>query len=203
MNVIYYKNNMQTLFVWISKVLVFTCLLTAPALAKTPSSRDTNQLNLLKDRQLLIKAKEELQQLPALTGQPILVYRKIDFFDGVRPRIELAIQKPNTNNELIFYTFANGQWTWAEYQHENEALSANLLMDLEKVDFVKVVELAQQWQEKAQSLEAVLSEPYYIAWVCMSKKCFWHTATIESIGKQYYLSFQSDGSIWEFKQLNE
>lgn len=198
---------MQTFFVWISKALLFTCLLTVAALAKTASPHHLNQINLLKDKQLLITAKEQLQQLPALKGQRILVYQKVDFFNGVRPRIELAIQKPNTNHELVFYTFTNGQWTSAEYPNENETLSANLLIDLEKIDFVKIAELAQQWQEKAQSVEAVLTEPYYIAWVCLPKqkvpKCFWHTATIESIGKQYYLSFQADGSIWEFKQLNK
>ena len=32
-------------------------------------------------------------------------------------------------------------------------------------------------------------------------KNFWHTATLEAVGKQYYLSCYVDGRVWEFKRL--
>lgn len=163
------------------------------------------QPNLLENHAELTRAKQLLQARPEFSGSSIHVFEKIHFFDGVRPRIELAVQNPAIASQLTFYTYENGVWTPSEAEDISHIKNLNKhLVNLDEVDFLYVPMIAKLWRNQAQNTQAVINEPYYIAWVYLPKqqKRFWHTATIEAIGAQYYLSAHENGQIWEFKQLN-
>lgn len=161
--------------------------------------------NLLDNAELLQKAKTDLQSLPEFQGKTLLIYNKVDFFNGTRPRIEVSLENPALPNTLVFYTFEHGKWTKGEA--EDVAHIKNLprhFVPLAEVDFAQVPQIAQIWREKAKQVNAVEQEPYHVAfiWLPARNKRFWHTATLETKGKQFYLSTHLDGSIWEFNGLS-
>lgn len=162
------------------------------------------RVNLLLDTELLHQAQIALAKRPEFSGSHVQVFQKINFFDGVRPRIELAAQNPALPETLTFYTYENGKWTPSEAEDISHIknLKANLFA-LESIDFRQASQFARTWQAKAQSVQAAIDDPYYVAFVFLPKqqKRFWHTATLEATGKQFYLSFHEDGSVWEFKDL--
>ena len=156
---------------------------------------------VLRDKAVLRQAQKQLAQLQ---DKPIYVFEKIHFFDGTRPRIELAIQDFRQPEKLVFYTFEQGKWTPSEAEdiRHIQDLSSHLFA-LNEVDFAQAADIAQIWQNKAHEVNAVETTPYYVSFVHLPKqnKNFWHTATLEAVGKQYYLSCYADGRVWEFKRL--
>lgn len=161
--------------------------------------------NLLDDAELLQKAKTDLQSLPEFHGKPLRVYNKVDFFNGTRPRIEVSLENPNMPNALVFYTFERGKWTQGEA--EDVSHIKNLprhFVPLADVDFAQVPQIANIWRKKAAEVQAVEREPYHVAfiWLPARNKRFWHTATLEAVKKQFYLSVNLDGTVWEFNGLS-
>jgi len=67
----------------------------------------------------------------------------------------------------------------------------------------EAADIAQAWQQKAQSVNAVETQAYHVAliWLPKQQKLMWHTAQIDADGARYYLSFHADGSVWEFKKF--
>lgn len=157
---------------------------------------------VLRDKAVLKQAQQSLHQLPNLRDKTILVYDKIHFFDGTRPRIELSIQDPNNPEQLLFYTYENGTWSVSIVEETIKNLNQKVI-NLDQIDFSQAADIAKTWAHKAQEVQAVETTPYYVAWVYLPKqsKIFWHTPTLEAVGKQYYLSCHQNGEIWEFKRI--
>ena len=159
---------------------------------------------VLRDKTVLQSAQNSLMQEPDLQGQSIEVFQKIDFFDGDRPRIELAVRNPKQPESLIFFTYEQGKWTRSEAEDISHIkdLSRHLFA-LNEVNFAQAADIAAVWQQKADEVNAVVREPYHVmlVWLPKPRKLFWHTATLEAVGKQFYLSCHHDGSVWEWKQL--
>lgn len=188
--------------------------LVAPVAASTPnmvaaSAPETPpQLpakNLLQDVDLLQNAKTDLQNLPEFQGKKLRVYTKIDFFNGTRPRIELQLENPNMPNTLVFYTFEHGKWKQGEADDVSHIKNlSRQFTPLDDIDFTQVAYVADVWQQKAKQVQAVEQTPYHVmfVWLPAKNKRFWHTPTLEAKGKQFYLSINLDGSIWEFKGLS-
>lgn len=205
----------KTFFTILLAIALAAC---SPTEAATEQSAETEQtvsvpqtavqpkprVNLLLDTNLLHQAQVALAKRPEFSGSHVQVFQKINFFDGIRPRIELAAQNPALPETLTFYTFENGEWTPSEAEDISHIknLKANLFA-LDNIDFRQANLFARAWQDKARSVQAVIDEPYYVAFVFLPKqqKRFWHTATLEATGKQFYLSFHENGSVWEFKNL--
>ncbi|ULJ63071.1 hypothetical protein MIS46_03180 [Wielerella bovis] len=159
---------------------------------------------VLRDKSVLQAAQQSLLMQPELADNPVYVFEKINFFDGDRPRIELAVLNPKQPEHLIFFTFEQNKWTTspAEDVSHIKNLSRHLFA-LSDVEFAQAADIATTWAQKAREVNAPIDEPYYVAYVFLpkSKKQFWHTATIETVGKQFYLSCHQDGRVWEWKQL--
>lgn len=164
--------------------------------------------NLLEDRDALLKAKQQLQSLPQFAGKEIQVFGNIDFFDGVRPRIELSVQSPQQPDDIWQLSYRHGKWS-APVKDEEEELNAQqitrYLTPLAEIHFEDVPTIAQMWKNKAIEVKAVWQEPYHVAfiWLPKLKKRFWHTAELDAVGAQYYLSVNTDGSIWEWKKIRD
>lgn len=179
----------------------------APISTSTP--KITQKINLLDDVTTLADAQQKLLNLPRFQGKTIYVYNKIDFFDGVRPRIELSVQNPNPeqNQELIFLAFDIEKKQWVEGEAEDVRHIKNLsrhFVSIQEIDFQQVKSIADIWRSKANEIQAAWREPYHVAfiWLPARNKRFWHTATLENMrGGQYYLSVNMDGSIWEWNHL--
>ncbi|WP_038333937.1 hypothetical protein [Kingella kingae] len=160
--------------------------------------------SILRDSQRLQHAQTSLAALPEFNNQPIEVFQKIDFFDGTRPRIELAIRSHQSPNQLVFYTFEHDKWTASPVEHGNLNPQDNAkMLRLSDVSFVQAALVAQIWQDKAREIKAVEQKPYYVSlvWLPKQNKRFWHTATLETVGAQYYLSCHENGEVWEWKRL--
>ncbi|WP_107928832.1 hypothetical protein [Neisseria animaloris] len=205
----------------LSRLAVLSVLLTALALngygyngrafaaapvAAAPQSEVFYQGNLLENAAALQAAEDALKNLPLLQGKAVNVYESVDFFDGVRPRIEVDIQDPNQPEKIDHYIYERSRWTLTQTMRIPAAeriTRYQYLTPLAKVRFTDVVPVARNWSAKAKTIDAVITEPYYISFVLLGKqkKRFWHTATIEAVGAQYYLSFHEDGKVWEFKKL--
>ncbi len=160
--------------------------------------------NVLEDENWLLHAGKSLGKRPEFAGKEVYVFEKIHFFNGVRPRIELAVLLPHNADRVQFYLYENGKWRDNGWE---QAVSGSLkghTFALSKVDFRQVSDIAAKWRNKAKQLNAVETEPYYVAYVFLPKrkKYFWHTATLEAFGAQYYLSFHENGSVWEDKRLS-
>lgn len=173
------------------------------ATVKAPE-RPAPPAKVLTDPQTLQQAQQSLAARAEFQGKPIRVFEKINFFDGLSPRIELAVQNPQAPDSLVFYTYADGRWQVSEA--EDISHLKNLprhLFDLNLVRFADAALYAQSWQQHAAQVNAVWREPYHVAFVYLPKqnKRFWHTATLEAHGAQYYLSFHENGSVWEFKRI--
>lgn len=68
--------------------------------------------NLLEDREALSLAKTRLQAMPQFGGKPVQVFGNIDFFDGVRPRIELSVQSPDKADDIWILRYEHEQWLY-------------------------------------------------------------------------------------------
>lgn len=179
---------------------------TADSTASAPVITPKPKRNLLEDREALSLAKTRLQAMPQFGGQPVQVFGNIDFFDGVRPRIELAVQSPDKADDIWLLRYENGQWSPPTLDEEEELDQHKIaphLTPLSDIHFEDVVYAAQIWRIKAKEVNAVWEEPYHVAFIWMPKlkRRFWHTAEIEAVGAQYYLSVNLDGTIWEWKKL--
>lgn len=162
------------------------------------------QGNFLENAEALQAAETALKNLPQFRGKDLMFFENIDFFSGVRPRIELDIQDPNRPGKIDHYLYEHGKWRYTDTMRITPEVNipANLT-PLATVRFVDAATIAAKWAEKARSVNAVITEPYYVSFVLLEKqqKRFWHTATLEAVGKQYYLSFHLNGTVWEFKKL--
>lgn len=160
---------------------------------------------ILRDKQALRRAQQALSQLPELQGAPIQIYEQINFFDGTRPRIEIDLQDPKQPENILYYTYENGKWTPTPIGEDPQPNKnyARHLVPLAQTDFVQAADIAQAWQQKAQSVNAVETQAYHVAlvWLPKQQKLMWHTAQIDADDARYYLSFHADGSVWEFKKF--
>lgn len=175
----------------------------AAATVKAPV-RPAPPAKILSDADTLQQAQQSLTARAEFQGKPIRVFEKINFFDGVSPRIELAVQNPKAPDSLVFYTYAQGRWEVSEAEDISHVKNLpRHLFELNSIRFADAARYAQSWQQHAARVSAVWREPYYVAFVYLPKhnKRFWHTATLEAEGAQYYLSFHEDGRVWEFKPL--
>lgn len=180
---------------------------TPPIQAASLPAEPVSQRNLLEDREALALAKSRLQALPSFAEKPVQVFGNVDFFDGIQPRIELSVQNPNQPNEIWFMRYQHGKWSEpiVEDVSDDTPISqiSRHLTPLSEIHFVDVPVIAQHWRQKAKEVNAVWQEPYYVSfiWLPKLKKRFWHSAQIEAVGAQYYLSVNLDGNIWEWKKL--
>ena len=161
---------------------------------------------ILRDKQALSAAQQALTQLPELQGAPIQIYEQINFFDGTRPRIEIDLQDPKQPENILYYTYENGKWSPTPISEAPKPSGKNFarhLVPLAKIDFAQAADIAQAWQQKAQSVNAVETQAYHVAliWLPKQQKLMWHTAQIDTNSARYYLSFHADGSVWEFKEF--
>lgn len=162
--------------------------------------------NLLLDASVLQAARQALAARSEFRGKTVYVFDNINFFDGVRPRIELLLQDPADGSRLLFYRYENGVWH-GRPDDAPEELVKNMerhLTPLNDIRFEDVPRVARQWQAQAQSVGAVWQQPYHVAFIFLQgkqPKRFWHTPEIEANGAQYYLSMNLDGTVWEFKRL--
>ena len=161
---------------------------------------------ILRDKQALSAAQQALTQLPELQGAPIQIYEQINFFDGTRPRIEIDLQDPKQPENILYYTYENGKWSLTPISEAPKPSGKNFarhLVPLAQIDFAQAADIAQAWQQKAQSVNAVETQAYHVAliWLPKQQKLMWHTAQIDTNGARYYLSFHADGSVWEFKEF--
>ena len=182
------------------------------ASASTPVVREPAQQQpetpqwILRDKTALRAAQQALTQLPELQGAPIQIYEQINFFDGTRPRIEIDLQDPKQPENILYYTYENGKWSPTPISEAPKPSGKNFarhLVPLTKIDFAQAADIAQAWQQKAQSVNAVETQAYHVAliWLPKQQKLMWHTAQIDTNGARYYLSFHADGSVWEFKEF--
>ncbi|QMT44469.1 hypothetical protein [Neisseria dentiae] len=176
-----------------------------PAAAASAETVASYRGNLLEDAAALQAAQDALKNLPPFRGKAVNVFDNIDFFDGVRPRIEADIQNPDRPEKIDHYVYDQGRWRYTDtLRIPPEGLDIpKKLTPLSRVRFADAAAVAAAWSQKARSMNAVVTEPYFVSYVLLDKerKRFWHTATIEAVGEQYYLSFHADGSVWEFKKL--
>ena len=160
---------------------------------------------ILRNKAALRAAQQALTQLPELQGAPIQIYEQINFFDGTRPRIEIDLQDPKQPENILYYTYENGKWTPTPVGTDPEPNKnpAGHLVPLAQTDLAQAADIAQAWQQKAQSVNAVETQAYHVAlvWLPKQQKLMWHTAQIDADGARYYLSFHADGSVWEFKKF--
>ncbi len=170
--------------------------------AKAACTRIEN--NLLLDKERLRDAQQQLLGRPELAQRPLYVLDKVDFFDGTHPRIELIVaHRSGKDVPLNIYTFENGTWHAEPIEQDySDNYIAKHQMQLDDTDWAQVADVARVWQEKAREVKAVETEPYYISlvWLPPQRKRFWHTATLEAVGKQYYLSLHENGTVWEWKR---
>lgn len=164
--------------------------------------------NLLLDRETLLAAQNGLQNMPAFAGKAVQVFGNIDFYDGVRPRIELAVQSPDNPDDIWLLTFEHGKWSKPTLDEEEELKAAQIakfLTPLADIHFEDVIHAANTWRTKAAEVRAVWQEPYHVGFIWMPKlkKRFWHTSEIDAVGAQYYLSLNLDGTIWEWKRIRD
>ena len=177
---------------------------TPVVLEQTQTQPETPQW-ILRDKAVLRAAQQALTQLPELQGTPIQIYEQINFFDGTRPRIEIDLQDPKQPENVLYYTYENGKWapTPVGTDPTPNKNYARHLVPLAQTDFAQAADIAQAWQQKAQSVNAVETQAYHVAliWLPKQQKLMWHTAQIDADGARYYLSFHADGSVWEFKKF--
>ena len=177
---------------------------TPVVLEQTQTQPETPQW-ILRDKAVLRAAQQALTQLPELQDAPIQIYEQINFFDGTRPRIEIDLQDPKQPENVLYYTYENGKWTPTPVGTDPEPNKnpAGHLVPLAQTDFAQAADIAQAWQQKAQSVNAVETQAYHVAlvWLPKQQKLMWHTAQIDADGARYYLSFHADGSVWEFKKF--
>lgn len=179
---------------------------TASETAAASSAPVAPKKNLLEDRDTLIAAQTHLQALPHFAGKPVQIFGNIDFYDGVQPRIELSVQSPINPDDIWLLKYEHGKWSSPMVDEEEELNAAQIaphLTPLSDIHFEDAIHAAQLWRTKAAEVNAVWQEPYHVAFIWMPKlkKRFWHTAEIDAVGAQYYLSLNLDGSIWEWKKL--
>ena len=177
---------------------------TPVVLEQTQTQPETPQW-ILRNKAVLRAAQQALTQLPELQGAPIQIYEQINFFDGTRPRIEIDLQDPKQPENVLYYTYENGKWmpTPVGTDPTPNKNYARHLVPLAQTDFAQAADIAQAWQQKAQSVNAVETQAYHVAlvWLPKQQKLMWHTAQIDADGARYYLSFHADGSVWEFKKF--
>ncbi len=157
--------------------------------------------NLLEDASTLQKAKDALKALPQFEGKELKVFQDIYFYDD--GRIKLSLQDPNKPENIDHYEYDEGQWKEpVPVQISGGGNLEDNLFPLNEVKFETAVMVYKSWNEKAQEVEGhnePLTSVRYALWVPNQTK-EWKTGHIRGTRASYKISFNSDGTVKDFKK---
>ena len=146
----------------------------------------------------LMKAENELRKLPQYLGKEIFIYSNINFYnDG---RITVMLQHPQNPKYVDNYEYNAGKWSVPKPKQlsvRDDVKSE--LVSLNKVPFLNVAKVTHICNEKASHIEgAKASDHTYIA--VFNNQIEWYPMNINGTRERYYIQFNPDGTLKEFKQ---
>lgn len=152
----------------------------------------------LTDAGQLMKAENELRKLPQYLGKEIFIYSNINFYnDG---RITVMLQHPENPKYVDSYEYNAGKWSAPKPKQlsvKDEVKSK--LVSLNSIPFSNVAKVTGIYNEKASHIEgAKPGDHTYIA--IFRNRIDWYPMNINGTRERYYIQFNADGTLKEFKQ---
>lgn len=146
----------------------------------------------------LTKAENELRKLPQYLGKEIFIYTNINFYDD--GLITVLLQHPQNPKYVDRYEYNAGKWSAPvpKQLSVKDDIKSNLV-SLNSVPFSNVAKVTRIYNEKAARIEgAKPSDHTYIA--IFKNQIEWYPMNINGTRERYYIQFNPDGTLKEFKQ---
>ncbi|NLR77403.1 hypothetical protein [Chitinophaga eiseniae] len=149
--------------------------------------------NFLRNAAALAAAESALRNLPAFAGKQIAVYEAIHFYDD--GRINLELQHPTRPDYIDAYRFNKGSWEEpAPVQLSvHDDIKAGLV-NLDKVHFINVANVYNNYRLKADSIEGVAPLTHIYA-IIRGDSITWYPRSISGSRERYFISFTATGNI--------
>lgn len=170
----------------------------------TTNATTNTDSDFLSNAEKLQKAEDELKNLPKFKGKELRAFQNVNFYGGISPRIEIEIIDPDKPQNVDHYTYRNGKWEEPQPVQISGSgdMSANST-PLKDIKFTTVATVFKNWNEKAKTVEGADKEPldfiYFRLWVPNQDR-YWDAQSINGTREKYYISFNLDGSVKEFKK---
>ncbi|RQO69520.1 hypothetical protein DBR43_15705 [Pedobacter sp. KBW06] len=177
---------------------------TSSTTVETHSSTFTEQhvtgtkTGFLTDIDQLTKAENELRKLPQYRGKEIFIYTNINFYDD--GRITAMLQHPQNPKYVDSYEYNSGNWSAPKPKQLSvkDEVKSNLV-SLNNIPFSNVAKVTGIYNEKAAHIEgAKPSDHTYIA--IFKNRIEWYPMNINGTRERYYIQFNPDGTLKEFRQ---
>lgn len=177
---------------------------TSSTTVETHTSTHTEQhvegtkTGFLTDTDQLIKAENELKKLPQYLGKEIFIYSNINFYDD--GHISVMLQHPQNPKYVDRYEYNAGKWSAPKPKQLSvkDDIKSNLV-SLNKIPFLNAAKVTVIYNEKAAHIEgAKPSDHTYIA--VFRNQIEWYPMNINGTRERYYIQFNPDGTLKEFRQ---
>ncbi|NQX38671.1 hypothetical protein SAMN05421820_101702 [Pedobacter steynii] len=146
----------------------------------------------------LTKAENELKKLPQYLGKEIFIYSNINFYDD--GHISVMLQHPQNPKYVDSYEYNAGKWSAPKPKQlsvKDDVKSS--LVSLTRIPFSNVAKVTGIYNEKAAHIEGAKSSDHtYIA--IFRNQIEWYPMNINGTRERYYIQFNPDGTLKEFKQ---
>lgn len=159
--------------------------------------------DLLSNVEKLQQAEDALKELPKFKGKDVRVFQNVQFYGGTMSRIEIELIDPDKPENVDHYTYQNGSWSEPQpVQISGGGDMKDNSTPLNDIKFATVATVHKNWLEKATTVEGAKQELDYIyfsLWVPNQTR-EWRASSIDGAREKYDISFNSDGSVKEFKK---
>ncbi|SHE81392.1 hypothetical protein [Pedobacter caeni] len=146
----------------------------------------------------LTKAENDLKKLPQYLGKEIFIYLNINFYnDG---HITVMLQHPENPKYVDSYEYNAGKWSAPKPKQLSvkDDVKSNLV-SLNSIPFSNVAKVTGIYNEKASHIEgAKASDHTYIT--IYKHRIEWYPMNIDGTRERYFIQFNPDGTLKEFKQ---
>lgn len=154
--------------------------------------------DFIHDTEALGKAEEALKNLPRFKGKKIRLYSDVHFYDD--GRVMLSVQHPDNPEYIDAYEYDDG--AWSEPKPVQISVRTNIeskLFDLDKITFKTVATIANNYDEKAKTIEGAkpANHVYGVIW---GSNFVWYPRSIDGSRQRFAIDFNLDGSITMFRR---
>ena len=177
---------------------------TSSTTVETHSSTHTEQhvegkkTGFLTNTGQLMKAEKELRKLPQYLGKEIFIYSNINFYDD--GHISAMLQHPQNPKYVDSYEYNAGKWSAPKPKQLSvkDEVKSNLV-SLDSLPFSNVAKVTGIYNEKASHIEGAKPGDH-TSIVIFKNRIEWYPMNINGTRERYYIQFNADGTLKEFKQ---
>ena len=156
------------------------------------------EAGFIADKAALVRAEQQLRELPRFQSKPIYIYADIHFYDN--GHIMAKVQHPENPDYIDEYNYDNGEWSDPSpvQLSVSDEISERLVV-LDSLPFSTVATVLRNYHDKAANVEGA-ELPGHIYAVVYGGEVAWWPTQIDGSRERWSIRFNMDGSVASFER---